>query len=101
MLPITSGHLQYTTRQTKRCQDHMGTCRRLPDGFRQSPKPLGHIQETPRQSDTVQIPSGHLQEIPKQSSTSERLSDTVTDCLGVSCRCPSGLRVCLVTSHSV
>ncbi|KAH3738456.1 hypothetical protein DPMN_045090 [Dreissena polymorpha] len=38
---------------------------------------------------------------PNSLRMSERLSGTGTDCLGVSCRCPSGLRDCLVTSHTV
>ncbi|KAH3737242.1 hypothetical protein DPMN_043824 [Dreissena polymorpha] len=65
MLPITSGHLLPDI--LLRYKDRPGTCRRLPDGVRQSPKPSRHLQKTPRQFATVQRPSGQ-QAIPKQSS---------------------------------
>ncbi|KAH3715304.1 hypothetical protein DPMN_058010 [Dreissena polymorpha] len=43
----------------RRCQYRLGTCRRLSevfDGARQSLRPEGHLQETPRQSATVSRP---------------------------------------------
>ncbi|KAH3823753.1 hypothetical protein DPMN_125574 [Dreissena polymorpha] len=41
---------------------------------------------------------GSLLHVPRRSG---RLSCTFADSLGVSCRCPSGLRVCLATSQTV
>ncbi|KAH3889945.1 hypothetical protein DPMN_014012 [Dreissena polymorpha] len=40
----------------RRYQDRLGTCRTFPDSlrdFRMSPRPAGHLQETPRKSATA------------------------------------------------
>ncbi|KAH3770142.1 hypothetical protein DPMN_171425 [Dreissena polymorpha] len=59
----------------RRCQDHTDTCRGLSDGVRQSPRPSGDLQETHRQSATVQRPWGFQNNLRR----SERLSGTVID----------------------
>ncbi|KAH3854443.1 hypothetical protein DPMN_096985 [Dreissena polymorpha] len=51
----------------RRCQDRQCTCRRHPDGARNSPKPSGNLQETLRQSATMPRLSWHQPETPIQS----------------------------------
>ncbi|KAH3779790.1 hypothetical protein DPMN_157596 [Dreissena polymorpha] len=53
----------------RRCKDRQCTCRRLPDGARNSLRPSGHLQETLRQSVTMPRLSGHQPETPIQSQT--------------------------------
>ncbi|KAH3691039.1 hypothetical protein DPMN_193645 [Dreissena polymorpha] len=47
----------------------MGTCKRLPDGSRQSRRRSEYLQVNPGQSATVQTPSGHLQETLRRCQT--------------------------------
>ncbi|KAH3691308.1 hypothetical protein DPMN_192359 [Dreissena polymorpha] len=47
------------------CHDRLCTCRRIPDCARQSPRPPGHLQDTLRQSATMQS----LKETPRRCQT--------------------------------
>ncbi|KAH3825850.1 hypothetical protein DPMN_127733 [Dreissena polymorpha] len=111
-----SGHLQETQRQsmtvTDSLSDRRDTCRRFQtvcDGAktvraptadsqtvahsaRQSPRPSGHLRETPRQfATTVQRKYGHMHETPRKSS---KVPDSLPDPSGTCKRLTKSLRRC-------
>ncbi|KAH3690554.1 hypothetical protein DPMN_191225 [Dreissena polymorpha] len=56
------------------CHDRLGTCRRIPDCARQSPIPPGHLQDTLRQSATMQS----LKETPRRCQMVSQTVGTLT-----------------------
>ncbi|KAH3737244.1 hypothetical protein DPMN_043826 [Dreissena polymorpha] len=86
-----AGDFQTVCDHDKTIRTHTGDSQTVCNGARQSPRPVGHMQETPIHSTTCKERLCNFRRLPDSLLHCPTVYHSVEDCLGISCRCPDDL----------